>query len=252
MAAARVRTRHGGIARGRIRRLAGLRLDQSARRPPLQLRHIAQRRAAVDQLLHALHKRVRAQENLAAQRLPNRRQSNTCPHEIDVLCHCAVAPLAKMRQQPIGFQPRRRRLHAHHRRVAAPGPVGHVAHDARAHRVKHHVARDLEQVALALHQDGLEPALEHMPHLAMPAVEALRIHTIELAHPGRQVRLGRFDQHVEVVAHQAPRVAPPVEPRAHLAQNRQPLGSIQVVDIDRFAAVTARGDVIKRLRKLKT
>ena len=37
-----------------------------------------------------------------------------------------------------------------------------------------------------------------------------------------------------------------------MAQNRQPLGSIQVVDIDRFAAVTARGDVIKRLCKLKT
>ena len=75
--------------------------------------------------------------------------------------------------------------------------------------------------------------------------------SIELAHPGRQVRLGRLDQHVEVVAHQAPRVTPPVEPRAHLAQNRQPLGSIQVVDKNRFAAVTARGDVIKRLCKLK-
>jgi hypothetical protein len=72
--------------------------------------------------------------------------------------------------------------------------VRRVGHHAGAHRVQHHVARQLQQVRLTLDHDGLVPPLKDMPHPAMAPVEGLRPHPVQMAHARRQVAVRRFQQ----------------------------------------------------------
>ena len=91
-----------------------------------------------------------------------------------------------------------------------------------------------------------------MAHVSVPAIEALRVDPVELAHALRKVRLGCFDHQVVVVRHQPPRMATPVETAAHLAEHVEPHPAVGLVYEDRLAAVTARRDVVERVREFKT
>jgi len=45
----------------------------------------------------------------------------------------------------------------------------------------------------------------------IPCVEGLRVEAVEALHPGGEVFLGRFEDEVKVVAHQAEGMTAPVE-----------------------------------------
>ncbi len=80
-------------------------------------------------------------------------------------------------------------------------------------------------------------------------VHMLRVHAIELAHAGRQIRLRRFNHHVVVIRHLAPRVNAPIEALAHLRQRLQPGAPIPVDEKNIFAAVAARCHVVEAAGK---
>ena len=76
------------------------------------------------------------------------------------------------------MQPGRRRNAAQnaaqHGLVAAPGPVLGKITNACPHGVEHHVARQLQQVGFALHDDGFESTLKDVTDPAVGAVVRTR------------------------------------------------------------------------------
>jgi hypothetical protein len=64
-------------------------------------------------------------------------------------------------------------------------------------------------------------------------VEPHRIEAVESVHPGREARLSRLHEHVDVVVEQTPRVDHPAEPLLDVKQQREPADAVLVVMDDR-------------------
>ena len=99
-------------------------------------------------------------------------------------------------------------------------------------------------MALALDEYRSETSLEYVPHMLVPAVEALRVHAIHLPHPPGQVRVGSFNKEVVVITHQAEGVKYPAIPIDRRAKYAQEDAAIGVVQKDVRLRITARGDVV--------
>ena len=84
----------------------------------------------------------------------------------------------------------------------------------------------------------------------MPApvtfVEGARVLPVEVAHTIGQVRQGRLDEEVVVVAEQAACVQAPPVVATYAPQNLQKDGAVPVVDEDRRVVVPFRPDVVER------
>jgi hypothetical protein len=85
----------------------------------------------------------------------------------------------------------------------------------------------------------------------MRTVAALRVNTIELAHPLTQIPPPRLHHQVVVVRHQTIRINHPTKALTNLAQNLQPSLAVVVAQVIVFSPITARGDVIKRVVKFE-
>ena len=200
----------------------------------------------------ALRKRLAAEEDLVAQPLPDARLSDPPANDGGLAVAGAGTLSAELPEQPVGLQPIAGGCLSDHRPVAAPGPGRRLRDHRRAHGIEHHVARQLQQVGVALDQDGLEPTLEEVAHEPVAAIDPLRVDAVELTHPFGEVGIGRLDDEVIVVRHLAIGMAAPVEPAAHIAEHREPRHAVLIVVIDRLAPITARGDVIEPAGKLDT
>jgi hypothetical protein len=86
----------------------------------------------------------------------------------------------------------------------------------------------------------------------MPTVRALRIHSVELAHPFREIAIRRLNQQMIVIPHQAVGVTQPVEILDHRSQDIQKSMTVFVVFEERLLAVTPRRNVVERTHKLKS
>ena len=69
--------------------------------------------------------------------------------------------------------------------------------------IQNDVASQFKQIAFFLNQDGLVATLIDVADKMMTSIEILAIQTIQLAHALRQIRFGRFDKKVIVIAHLA-------------------------------------------------
>ncbi len=96
--------------------------------------------------------------------------------------------------------------------VAAPRPVSRLGYHARPDRIQHRVAHELLQVVIALGERRTEWTFEQMPLEAVPPVETLRPNAVQALHPSGERLLGRMDNEVMVVAHQAISEEVPLEP----------------------------------------
>ena len=83
-------------------------------------------------------------------------------------------------------------------------------------------------------------ALKQMSKLPGTAVESLRIGPLKPFHSRHQIRLGRFDQQVIVIAHHHVGMHPPPGFLTNLPQRLQPEFAILVVSINRLAVVPPR------------
>ena len=123
--------------------------------------------------------------------------------------------------------------------IAAPWILVGGRDPTRSNWVEDHVTSQLQQVAVFLNENSLEPALKHMPYPPVSAIEVLCVNTIELAHTFREVGFRYFDDHVIVVIHQAIRMAPPVKAAAYLPEHAQPLESVFIVIINRLTPIAS-------------
>ena len=138
------------------------------------------------------------------------------------------------------------------RQVAAPWPGVEALHHFCAEWIENDIACQFEQIAIALNQNRFITPLEDMANPPVNAVEALRIHAVELAHAASEIGFGRFDQEMIVIGHLTPGVADPVEALADLAEDFKPADSIGVGQIDTFAPIATRGDMINAAGKFKS
>jgi hypothetical protein len=65
---------------------------------------------------------------------------------------------------------------------------------------------------MALDKDAAESTVEEMALVPVPPVEPLSVDTVEPLHSGRNIAVRCLQEKMEVVRHQAVRVAPPFEP----------------------------------------
>jgi hypothetical protein len=82
----------------------------------------------------------------------------------------------------------------------------------RANRVEHDVARELDEVRVALDENASESTIEEMTLVSMPPVEPLSVDTVKPLHPGRNVPARCLDEKVKVIRHQAIGVTSPCVP----------------------------------------
>ena len=73
----------------------------------------------------------------------------------------------------------------------------------------------------------------------MGLIEALRAHSVKLAHALGQIRVRRFHQEVVVVPHLAIGVPAPVEALADTPQHLHPRLPISIVEINGLAPVSS-------------
>jgi len=75
-----------------------------------------------------------------------------------ILRSCLRAGASELTEHPVGLQSEVCGSQADHGAVAALSPRRALGHYARAHRVKHHVARQPRQVDIPFYENGFEPA----------------------------------------------------------------------------------------------
>jgi hypothetical protein len=107
-------------------------------------------------------------------------------------------------------------------------------------------------MALTLDEDPLVSTLEEVADPIVPAVEALRVDSVQLPHPARQVRLRSLDDEVVVVRHQAIGVARPAVLPDDITEDTEERPTVTVVEEDRLAGIAPCGDVVESARKLDT
>jgi hypothetical protein len=98
--------------------------------------------------------------------------------------------------------------------VAAPDPVPGLPAESCADWVERQVARELEQVPVAVDGRRIEPPLEEVTVDGMAVIEGLRVPAVEPMHSGGEIGLGCLEDKVVVIRHEAVAVpAPPSVPR---------------------------------------
>lgn len=105
-------------------------------------------------------------------------------------------------------------------------------------------------MALALDQDGGEPALQDVARALVARVEALGVGGVQALHAPRQVRPGRLDDQVVVVRHEAVGEAPPPARPDDLTEAMEEEAAVVVVEEDLLPRVAPGGDVIQRAGEL--
>jgi hypothetical protein len=77
-------------------------------------------------------------------------------------------------------------------------------------------------------------------HSAVSTVEPHRVEAVEPVHAGREIRLSRLHEHVDVVVEHAPHVDHPVEALGDVKEQPEPADAVLVIVEDRtpFDATT--------------
>jgi hypothetical protein len=91
-----------------------------------------------------------------------------------------------------------------------------------------------------------EAAAEDVVLPAVPVIEGAGVLTVEVAHAVGEVRKGRFDEQVVVVAEQTAGVNPPAVAAPDVPQDLTEDPSVPVIPEDRLVVVALRSDVVVR------
>ena len=113
------------------------------------------------------------------------------------------------------------------------------------HRVQHHISGELQEVALLFYQYGLISALEEVSDPAVPAVEDLGVHSVQLPHASGEICLRGFYDEVVVVIHEAVGMADPVESIYHVSKDIEEVSSVLVIQEDGLLSVAPGGDMVE-------
>ncbi|MCP9487134.1 MAG: hypothetical protein MSC30_14895 [Gaiellaceae bacterium MAG52_C11] len=99
---------------------------------------------------------------------------------------------------------------------------------------------------VAIENPGLEATLKEVPDPVVAAVESHRVEAVQPMHPGRELRLRRPDDEMEVVRHQRPDEHAPAEAQPDLPELPPPVIAVTSIQDDRLPRDPACGDVVDR------
>ena len=99
-------------------------------------------------------------------------------------------------------------------------------------------------MAVFLDKDAFEPAVEKVAVSFMPLVEKLGVDAVKLSHAKGKVAVGRFDQKMVVVGHEAVRMAQPVITLVDVLKGVEEILAVPVVFEDGLLFIAARGNMI--------
>ena len=136
-----------------------------------------------------------------------------------------------------------RRLEAGGGAMATPAVLLGALDDGRLDGVEHDVAADREQVRVAFDQDGAVAGLEEVAAAAVPAVEALGVDAVEVAHAEREVPERRLQEQVVVRFHEAVGVAKPAVASDGVGERGKQRDPVLIVTDDASSFVSARDHV---------
>mgnify|MGYP001607791079 CR=1 FL=1 len=125
------------------------------------------------------------------------------------------------------------------RQIAGPFPVFRFFHHLCPNGIQDHVPAYFKKMAVFLDQDGLVPALEQVSGPAVPFVEELGIHSVQLAHAYGQVPVRGFDEKMIMIGHEAVGVADPVVAFVDVLEGVQKVLAVMVILEDWFLFVAA-------------
>ena len=187
---------------------------------------------------------LRAQVDLALELLPRAWPLAAFRHKLAVANLRLPLSGSKLPQHPVSGQPRGRSGFSDRRPIATPAPQARMRHHRGPHGIQHHIATELQEMRVLLHQDRGEAPLEEMSDATMASIGGLRIAASELAHPLRKIRLGRLDQQMVVIVHQTIGMAQPAEAINDMREERQQRGSVLVIGHDVLPGIAATRDMI--------
>ncbi len=218
----------------------------------LQLRQFRLFRPVVEQAADAVDERRRADDQPPDGGLKRRRWRlvHARPKEPPIRPPGLRTLPPELPQHPVVTDPIQLPGGADVARTTSPGPLLGPLDQPGPDRVEVDVAADLEEVAFLFDQVALEAPLKQVPAATVAAVEVPGVAPVELLHAGREVRLGRFDEQVLVIAHQDEGVQPPAVDLDGAPQPRDPLVTVGVIADNGPPLVTAGDDVVEGTSEL--
>jgi len=100
-------------------------------------------------------------------------------------------------------------------------------------------------VGVALDEHSPETPLQDVSHPVVGAVKPLGIHAVDLPHAAGEAHLGRLDEEVVVVRHEAIGMADPVTTLDGIAEDPQERLTVDISEEDGFAGITSGGHVVE-------
>ena len=199
----------------------------------------------------AFDESLTAEQHLSLDLFPGRPMTDPLDDKGPVLPLSGRPLSAELGQYPVSRQKRWRGDEARRRPVTRPAVGLGFAGGLGSNRVEHDIAAELQQIALAVHDDCFEPTLQHVADPTVMAIEGLGVDPVELAHGPRQIGVGRLYNQVKVVVHQAIGVQQQMKPSNDARQHIEEPLPVLVIHEDVLPGVAARGDMVERARKFK-
>jgi RHS repeat-associated protein len=128
---------------------------------------------------------------------------------------------------------------------ARPPPILRPLHQSRPHRVERHVAQRRGEM-LFVHGDGAEPALPEMTAALAPRLDRAGIATMHpRQRPAQPVGIGRHQDQVHVVRHQAPGPHLDLGGAAIFSEQVAIKRVVEIAEEGARAAIAALGDMVR-------
>ena len=160
-------------------------------------------------------------------------------------------PLAELSKHPVCRKPRQVFL-AEVSAVTAPRIGIRVLDHSRAHRIQVQVAHQRQAIAILIHQESLEPSLEHVPHPLEAGIEITGIAKRQILHACRQFDIAHLQSKVEMIGHQAEGVHPIAESGYAFGEQFIEVASITGREEHVLPGVAAQDDVVQTAGDMET
>lgn len=114
------------------------------------------------------------------------------------------------------------------------------------------VAHKLQQITLAVTQNGFVPALKEMPNLSIPPVIVSGIAKLQVLHDLGKRYSSNLRQQMDVIPHQYVGIQLPAVSGLYLLEQRKVSLTVSIIVENHLTLVSTTDDVIKSSREMNT
>ena len=182
--------------------------------------------------------------------------THRCGRGVDVL-YVSLACLAQRPRMeglvnPVDMEPARDRFESGGSAITAPRPGASIRDQAGPHRVSDDVTRSAHEIGVTLNHQRTKPSFEDMSCLSMSAIRPLSKDSVDVLHRVGQVGLGRLENEVIVIPHQAESPEKQIVRRGCGTDDLEKLAPVLVVLKDSGFAVASGHHVVHRAGELQS